>query len=103
MLPMDMSRKVAFRARHGALIGYLVHRVIFLSVRPGQCSRTLGAKSFFAKMVDAQIRHNAVNPCVKRALETEPRQLQIGAKERFLIDILTVFGRTAKMNRDPEN
>src|SRR5215469_5071524 len=103
MLSMDTNYKVAFRARHGTFIGYLVHHVIFLSVWAGQRGRILVTKPFFAKMVEAEIRHNAINPCVKRALEAKPWQFQISAQESFLIDILTVLGRTRKMNRDPEN
>src|SRR5581483_3836079 len=60
-------------------------------------------KPFPAKMVEAEIRHNAVNPCVKRALETESWQLQISAQEGFLIYILAIFGRTRKMDRNTKH
>src|SRR5215472_11397950 len=103
MLPVDLNRKAAFRTRHSTFIGYLVQQVVFLSVGAGQGSRILATKPLFAKMVEAEVSHNAVNPRVKRALETEAWQFQKSAQESFLIDILTVLGRTGKMNRDAEN
>jgi hypothetical protein len=54
-------------------------------------------------MIKAEIGGNSINPRVKRALETKPRQMYIRAQESFLINILTILLGTGEMNGEAED
>src|SRR5947209_3554149 len=60
-------------------------------------------KALSAKMIEAEIGDNAVDPRIKRALESKPRQFDISAQESFLVNILTILRRTGEANRHAEN
>jgi hypothetical protein len=53
-------------------------------------------------MVETQIRHDAVDPGVERALKPEAADVDVSAQEGFLVDVLAVFLRASEMNRQPE-
>jgi len=57
----------------------------------------------FPQMVEAEIGHDPVDPSVERAFEPEPRQIDVGTQECFLINILAVFLRSGEMNRESQN
>src|SRR5262249_52033905 len=42
-------------------------------------------------------------PRIERALETKHRQFDVGAEERFLINILTILGGAGEMNCDAQD
>ena len=54
-------------------------------------------------MVQAEIRGNAIDPRIKRALETKPSQMYIGAQESFLINILAIVLRSREMNSEAKD
>jgi hypothetical protein len=53
-------------------------------------------------MVEAQIRHDAVDPGIERALEPEAADVDVSAQEGFLVDVLAVFLGAGEVNRQAE-
>jgi hypothetical protein len=53
-------------------------------------------------MVEAQIRHDAVDPGVERALKAEAADVDVSTQKSFLVDVLPVFLGAGEMNRQPE-
>src|SRR6266700_1412633 len=49
-------------------------------------------------VLEAKIRGNAIDPRIKRALETKAWQIHVGAQKSFLIDVLTVLLRAGEVN-----
>ena len=58
---------------------------------------------FLAQVIQAEIGDDAIDPGVERALEAEARQIDVGAKKGFLIDVLTIFLRAGEMDRQAQH
>src|SRR6516162_4947453 len=56
------------------------------------------AELLVAEIIAAQIRDDTIDPGIERALEAEPSNIAVSAQERFLINVLGVFGGGSKMH-----
>jgi len=93
VFPKYAACKIALGARGRAAIGYEVEDLPLLSVW-GICSAQFAAsRPLTAKMIEAEIRGDTIDPSIKRALETKPSQMYIGAQESFLINVLGILLR----------
>ncbi len=53
-------------------------------------------------MIQAQIGHDAVDPCIKRTLEAEADQVAVGLEKGFLVDVLRVLFRGGQSQRQAQ-
>ena len=95
--------EVALEARANALIGYAVQEYLLLAIWGICCGQFAASGAFPAKVIEAKIRGNAIDPRIKRALETKAWQIHVGAQKSFLIDVLTVLLRAGEVNGEAEN
>ena len=85
--------EIAFGTRARALIRYEIEDFPLLSVC-GICGGQFAASGALTpKIIEAEIRGDAIDPRIKRALETKPRHMYIGAQESFLINVLAILLR----------
>src|SRR5438046_1154415 len=103
MVPQYAASQTAFRVRASALIGDAVQNIERLAVRGVGDGQLMASGAFPTKMVEAEIRGNAIDPCIKRALETKPRQMYVGAQESFLINVLAIVFRAGEMNGEAKD
>src|ERR1051326_3072006 len=103
MLLQYAAGQIAFGIRSGALIGYAVQGWPLFCLRRDLCAYFAASRALPAKMIEAEIGGNAIDPRIKRALKTEPRQIYVGSQERFLIHVLTVLLGPSEMNGEAEN
>jgi hypothetical protein len=54
-------------------------------------------------MIETQIGHDAVDPGIERTLKPEAADVDVGAQEGLLVNILAVFLRPGEMNRQSEH
>jgi len=95
--------QIALRACANALIGNAVQELMLFSVW-GICDgQFIASGAFPAKMIKTEIRGDAIDPRIKRTLETKPRQMYIGSQKSFLIDILTILLRAGEVNGEAKD
>ena len=93
VLPKYAAYEIAFRARVWTLIGYKVEDFPLLSVW-GICGGQFAtSEALTPKVIEAEIRGDAIDPGIERTLKTKSRQMCIGAKESFLINVLAILLR----------
>ncbi|SRR6266498_3518126 len=98
VLAQHAACQIAIRACADAVIGYAIQEFLFLSVW-GTCdSQFIASGALPAKVIKTEIRSNAIDPRIKRTLETKPRQMYKGAQKSFLINILTILLRAGEVN-----
>src|SRR6266704_2965583 len=103
MLSHHATCQIAFRTCGDTLIGYGVEQFLLLSVL-GIChDQFVASGAPPAKMIEAKVRGNAVDPRIKRTLETKPSQMYIGAQESFLINVLAVIFRASEVNGEAKD
>src|SRR5712691_4775045 len=56
-----------------------------------------------AQMIQTEIGDDTIDPGVEGALETEAREIDVGAEKRLLIDILSIFLRTGEVDSQPQH
>src|SRR5262249_56254667 len=61
------------------------------------------ARVFFSKMVKAKIGYDPVDPGIERTFKAEAGQVDIGAQEGFLVNVLPIFMRACQVNGKPQH
>src|SRR5262249_12695873 len=56
-----------------------------------------------AKMVEANVRYDAIEPGIEAAFETEAVQIAVDLEEGFLINVARVFGALHQVQRQPQH
>src|SRR5438477_884058 len=54
-------------------------------------------------MIETEIGDDAINPCVKRTLESKTRKIDISPEKRLLIDVLTILLRASEVDGQPQH
>jgi hypothetical protein len=106
--PYDASSQLAtdqaaLGAGIGSMIWHPVQKFFFLAIRRNCCRQIATARILLAQVIEAEIRNDTVDPSIKSALKTKAGQIYVGAQERFLINVLTIFLRAGEMNRQAED
>src|SRR4051794_36142569 len=86
-----------------AMVGHAVEDFFGLALGRNRCRDITVSRRPLAQMVETEIGHDAVNPGVERALETEAIQVGVGAQKGFLEDILAILLRPGEMNGEPQD
>src|SRR5208282_466978 len=94
---------VALRAGAGPLVGYPIEDLFLFALGRNRRSQVPVARRSLAQVIETEIGHDAVDPSVERALKAEAANIYVGAQEGFLVDVLGVFLRSGKMNRQPQH
>jgi hypothetical protein len=97
------AHQIALRIRAGASVGYLVEHVILLALSVYGDRSIFFAHLALAKMIEAEIGHNAVNPGVKGTFKTEVPDVPVGFQERFLVNILGFVVGSSEVHCQPQH
>src|SRR5260370_2521205 len=84
-------------------IRHLIQQVVLSTVTVFRHRSIFLAHGFRAKMVQATIGNNAINPGINRALEAKASDVLVSLEEGVLIDVLGVVLSAGEMERQPQN
>ena len=101
-LPQFTASEAMLRAGAGSVIRHPVEHVLLLTFRRRRRTQISAPGMFLAQVIQTQIRNDAVNPGIERALESEAREIDVRTQKRFLVNVLPVFLRTRKVDGKPQ-
>jgi hypothetical protein len=87
LLPVEEIRGVRVALRIRGVIGGLVFR----TAAPA------------AKVIEANVRYDAIHPRIETALEAEAVQILIDLNKRFLVDVSGIFGPVQDIHGDSQD
>src|SRR4051812_49330552 len=81
----------------------LIDQAVLVALGIGEHRRIFFADTLFAKVVEAKISDDAVDPGVERALKAKAAQVLVGLQKGVLVNVLCVGFGTGEAEREPQN
>ena len=95
--------QIALWIRARAPVCHLIEQVVLAAVGVFCDRRVFFAHGPFAQVIETQVRHDPVNPCVEGTLEPEAADVLISLEEGVLIHVLSVVFSSGEMQGQPQH
>src|ERR1700686_730472 len=90
------------RIRSRPPIGHLIEQVVLTAVGVFDDRRVLFAHVPLAQVIEAQVRHDPINPGVEGTLEPETSNVLVSLQEGVLVDVLGILLGSGEMEGEPQ-
>src|ERR1700686_736993 len=90
------------RIRSRPPVGHLIQQVILTAVGVFDDRRVLFAHVPLAQVIEAQVRHDPINPGVEGTLEPETSNVLVSLQEGVLVDVLGILLSSGEMEGEPQ-
>src|SRR5512146_1712264 len=97
------SHQVALGACAGAIVGDLVDDAVLFAVGIGDDWSVFFPNLALAKVIEAKVGHDPVDPRIERTLKAEATEIAICLQERVLVDIACILLGPGKVESQAED